>query len=229
MDLLDRLLQPGKSILLKFAGNGFKGSVHTYIIRSVNEGQLTLLFKDNETAIYHLLPGTKLKLVTHDEEDGHDYRLLSELIEAKMGDLPRVVVKRPIEVDHSTRRSSLRLDVNLPFSYYDDFKEFKGEARNLSINGMLALVKTSPCLRMEYNLTGKLTLPGINKPLIIIGRIIRVEKTDDDHSWVALDFQSASEEVKNIISRYLVQCQRYLINISKKSSPHYNLFISKKD
>ncbi len=226
MDLLERLLQPGKSILLKFAGNGFKGSVHTYIIRSVSADQLTLLFKDNETAIYHLLPGTKLKLITNDEEDGHDYRLLSELIEAKTGDLPRVVVKRPVEVDHSTRRSSLRLDVNLPFSYYDDFKEQKGEVRNLSINGMLALVKTSPSLRAEYNLTGKLILPGVNKPLIIIGRIIRVEPADDHHSWVALDFQTASDEVKNNISRYLVQCQRRLINISKKSSSQHNLIVS---
>lgn len=223
MELLDRLLQPGKNIRLKFAGNGFKGSVHTYIIRSINEDQLTLLFKDNETSIYRLRPGTKLKLMSHDEEDGHEYRLLSELIEVKPGDLPRVIVKRPIEVDHSTRRNSLRLNVKLPFSYYDDFKEQNGEVQNLSINGLLALVKSSPSLRQDYTLTGKLTLPGANKPLIVIGRIIRVEKEDANNSWVALDFQSASDEVKNKISYYLVQHQRYLINMNKRSNSSNSL------
>ncbi len=218
MELLDRLLQPGKSIRLKFTGNGFKGSVHTYIIRNVNESQLTLLFKDNEISIEHLRPGTKLKLMSRDEEDGHEYRLLSELIEVKPGDLPRAIVKRPTEVDHSTRRNSLRLDVNLPFSYYDDFKEIGGEVRNLSINGLLALVKSSPSLRLDYTLTAKLILPDSNKPLILIGRIIRVEKEDDNHSWVALDFQSASEEVKNKISYYLVQRQRHMINMNKRNS-----------
>lgn len=226
---MDRLLQPGKSILLKFTGSGFKGSVHTYIIRSVNEDQLTLLFKDNETSIYHLIPGTKLKMISHDEEDGHDYRLLSELIEVKPGDLPRAVVKRPTEVDHSTRRTSLRLNVNLPFNYYDDFKEQKGEARNLSINGLLALVKSSPSLRPNHTLTGKLILPGVNKPLIVIGKIIRVQKEDELYSWVALDFQTVSEEIKNMISRYLVLRQRHLINMSKKSSSSNNLEVYKTD
>lgn len=217
MKLLDRLLQPGNNIQLKFAGNGFNRSAHTYIIRSANEEQLTLLFKDNETSIYNLLPGTILKLISHDEEGGHDYRLLTELIEVKSGDLPRVVVKRPTDIDHSTRRNSLRLNVNLPFSYYDDFKEKTGEVRNLSINGLLALVSSSPSLKPEYSLTGKLILPDANKPLIVIGKIIRVEAEDANQSWVALDFQTASEEVKNKISRYLVQCQRHLINVSKKS------------
>lgn len=218
MELLDRLLQPGKNILLKSTGRGFKGSVHTIIIRSVAEEQLTLLFKDNYSIIDHLFPGTQLKLVSHDEEDGHDYRLLTELIEVKPGDIPIIAVKRPTEVDHSTRRSFLRLHVNLPFSYYDDLQEKNGEARNLSINGLLALVKSSPTLRRDYNLTGKLTLPDNEPPLIIIGKIIRVEKEDSLHSWVALNFQAATEEVKNRISRYLVERQRYLINIKKRAA-----------
>lgn len=218
MELLDRLLQPGKNILLKFTGKGFKGSVHTIIIRSANEEQLTLLFKDNYGSISHLFPETQLKLVSHDELDGHEYRLLTELIEIKTGEVPIVAVKRPTEVDHSTRRSFLRLDVKLPFSYYDDFQEKIGEARNLSINGLLAIVKSSPTLRRDYNLTGKLTLSDGEPPLIIIGKIIRVEKEDDFHSWVALNFQAATEEVKNRISRYLVQRQRYLINIKKRAA-----------
>lgn len=220
MKLLDRLLQPGKNITLKFTGNGYKGSVHTFIIRSTNPDQLTLLFKDNVTSIDRLHPGTKLKLICHNDEDDHDYRLSSELIEVKPGDLPRVVVKRPVVVEHSTRRSFLRLDVNLPFSYYDDLKERTGEARNLSINGLLALVQSSPSLKQDYSLTSKLTLPNVNKPLIIIGKIIRVEKEkkDPSRSWVAINFQSASEEVKSQISRYLVQRQRLLINLKKRAS-----------
>lgn len=228
MELLDRLLQPGKNILLKFTGKGFKGSVHTIIIRSANEEQLTLLFKDNFNVINHLFPGTRLKLVSHDEQDGHEYRLLTELIEIKPGDIPIVTVKRPTEVDHSTRRSFLRLNVKLPFSYYDDFQERIGEARNLSINGLLALVKSSPTLRRDYNLTGKLTLSDGEPPLIIIGKIIRVEKEDDLHSWVALNFQAATEEVKNRISRYLVQRQRYLINIKKRAASN-SLTVSQTD
>lgn len=217
MNLLDRLLQPGKSILLKFMKNGIKGSVHTYIIRSTNGEQLSLLVKEINSSISYLRPGTKIKLFSRDEEDGHEYRLLSELIEIKQGELPLVVVKRPTEVDHSTRRSSLRLIVNLPFGYYDDLKEKKGEIRNLSINGLLALVETSPSLKLNNTLTGKITLPTVKKPLIVIGKITRIQKEDDNHSWVALDFQSASEEVKNKISYYLVQRQRHLINMRKKS------------
>lgn len=217
MELLDRLLQPGNSIQLKFLGNGLKGSVHTYIIRSVNEDQLTLLLKENDATIHHLLPGTKLKMISRDE-DGHDYRLLTELIEVKPGELPCAIVLRPTEVDHSTRRNSLRLNVNLPFSYYDDFKEKKGEVRNLSINGLLALVKSTPSLRLNYSLTGKIILPGSKKPLIIIGKITRVQKEDAHHSWVALDFQTTTEEIKNKISHYLVQRQRHLINMSKRDS-----------
>lgn len=218
MELLNRLLQPGKNVLLKFMGNGFKGSVHTIVIRSTNEEQLTLLFKDNFNLISHLSHGTELKLICRDEEEGHDYHLLTELIEVKPGDLPIIVAKRPTKVDHSTRRSFLRLHVNLPFSYYDNFQEKTGEARNLSINGLLALVKSSPILRRDYVLTGKLTLPDAVPPLIIVGKIIRVEKEDELHSWVALDFRSASEEVKNRISRYLVQRQRHLINMKKRAS-----------
>lgn len=218
VNLLDRLLQPGKNVVLKFMGNGFKGSVHTIVIRSTNEEQLTLLFKDNFNSIAHLSHGIELKLLCHDEEDGHDYRLSTELIEVKPGDLPIIVVKRPTEVEHSTRRSYLRLNVNLPFSYYDNFQEKTGEARNLSINGLLALVKSSPILRRDYSLTGKLTLPDGEPPLIIIGRIIRIEKEDELHSWIALDFRAASEEVKNRISRYLVQRQRHLINMKKRAS-----------
>lgn len=228
MQLLDRLLQPGKNITLKFTGNGYKESVHTFIIRSTNPDQLTLLFKDNATSIDRLRPGTKLKLICHNEEDGHDYRLSSELIEIKPGDLPRVVVKRPVMVEHSTRRSFLRLDVNLPFSYYDDLKEKTGEARNLSINGLLALVQSSPSLKQDSSLTSKLTLPNVNKPLIIIGKIIRVEKAKEDpsRSWVAINFQSASEEIKNQISRYLVQQQRLLINLKKRASNKNLLIVS---
>ncbi len=218
MELLDRLLQPGKNIVLKFIKNGFKGSVHAYIIRSAKEDQLTLLFQDNEGSIDHLSPGIKLKLVSRDEIDGHEYRLLTELIEMKPGALPLAVVKRPTEVDHSTRRSFLRLHVSLPFSYYDDFQEKAGETRNLSINGLLALVESSPTLKQDYSLTAKLTLPDNQPSLIIIGKIIRVEKEDNLHSWVALDFQAASEEVKNRISRYLVERQRRLINLKKKAS-----------
>lgn len=216
MDLLDRLLQPGKSILFKYTGNGVKGSVHTYIIRSADEEQLTLLVKENNSLISYLHPGAKVKLISRDEEDGHEYRLISELIEIKQGELPLFVVKRPTEVDHSTRRSSLRLDVSLPFSYYDDLKEKMGEIRNLSINGLLALVKTSPSLKLNNTLTGKITLPTVKKPLIIIGKITRVQKEDDNNVWVALDFQSASEDVKNTISYYLVQRQRHLINMRKR-------------
>lgn len=218
VELLDRLLQPGKYILLKFMGNGFKGSVHTVIIRGADEEQLTLFFKDNFDSIDHLFPGTELKLICRDEKDGHDYHLLTEVIEVKPGDPPIMVVKRPTEVDHSSRRSFLRLHVNLPFSYYDNYQEKTGEARNLSINGLLALVKTSPILKRDYSLTGKLTLPDAEPPLIIIGKIIRVEKEDALHSWVALDFRAASEEVKNRISRYLVQRQRHLINMKKRVS-----------
>lgn len=224
MELLDRLLQPGKSVILKFSKNGFKGSVHTTVIRSAKEDQLTLLLLDNENLIEHLFPGIKLKLVGHNEEDGHDYHLLTELIEIKPGALPLAVVKRPTEIDHSTRRSFLRLHVNLPFSYYDDFQEKTGEARNLSINGLLALVKSSPLLRQNYSLIGKLVLPE-GEPLLIIGKIVRVKKEDSLHSWIALDFQSASEEVKNRISRYLVQRQRHLINLKKKASSN-NLSVS---
>ena len=227
MELLDRLLQPGKNLLLKFTRNGFQGSVHTLIIRSANEDQLTLLFKDNYSSIDRLLPGTQLKLVSHHEEDGHEYRLLTELIEVKPGDLPIIVIKRPNEVDHSTRRSFLRLHVNLPFNYYDNFQEKTGEARNLSINGLLALVETSPILRRDYNLTGKLILPDDEPPLIIIGKIIRVEKEDELHSWIALNFKAATEEVKNRISRYLVARQRHLINLKKRASS--NLSISQAD
>ncbi len=216
LDLLDRLLQPGKSILFKYSGNGLKGSVHTYIIRSVNEDHLSLLLKETDPLIYQLLPGSKIKLMSRDEEDGHEYRLLTELIEVKEGELPIVVVKRPTEVDHSTRRSSLRLDVVLPFSYYDNLKEKKGEIRNLSINGLLALVKTSPSLKLNHSLTGKIMLPNVNKPLLVIGKITRIQKEDAHHYWVAIDFQTASEEVKNKISQYLVQRQRHLINMSKR-------------
>lgn len=222
MDLLDRLLQPGKSILLKYSGNGVKGSVHTYIIRSANEEKLSLLVKENNSLISVLRSGAKLKLLSKDEEDGHEYRLLSELIEIKHGELPLVVVTRPTEVDHSTRRNSLRLDVSLPFSYYDDFKEKKGEIRNLSINGLLALVKTSPSLKLNNTLTGKITLPTVKKPLIIIGKITRIQKEDDIHTWVALDFQTTSEDVKNTISYYLVQRQRHLINMRRKNSSSTN-------
>lgn len=222
MELLDRLLQPGKSILLKSTANGLKGSVHTYIIRSANEDQLSLLFKDNYASFSQLTPGTKVKLLSQDDEDGHEYRLLTELIEIKEGDLPIAIVKRPSEVDHSTRRSSLRLDVVLPFSYYDDFKEKKGEIRNLSINGLLALVKSSPSLKLNNTLTGKITLPSLSKPIIIVGKITRLKKEDNHYTWVALDFQTASEEVKNKISYYLVQRQRHLINMSKRNTSNNN-------
>lgn len=215
MELLNRLLQPGKSILLKYTGTGIKGSVHTYIIRSASEEQVALLVKENNSLISSLHPGVKIKLFGRDE-DGHEYRLLSELIEVKQGELPLVVVKRPKEVDHSTRRSSLRLDVSLPFSYYDDLKEKMGEIRNLSINGLLALVKISPSLKLNNTLTGKITLPTVKKPLLIIGKITRVQKEDDNHAWVALDLQTASEDVKNKISFYLVQRQRHLINMRKR-------------
>ncbi|NLY75841.1 MAG: PilZ domain-containing protein [Firmicutes bacterium] len=214
--MLNRLLRPGKIIKLKFDISGFKRSIQAYIIRNPNPEHLTLLFKDNEPLVYHLPPETGLKLISRDEEDGHDYRLLTELIEVKQGELPRVVVKRPTEVDYSTRRSFMRLDVNLPFSYYDNFKEQPGEVRNLSITGLLALVKTTPSLKLNHSLTCKFTLPDNSKPLIIIGKIIRLEEEDPEHTWVALDFQSASEEIKNRISRYLVQRQRHLINIKKK-------------
>ena len=222
MDLLDKLLRPGKSILLKYTGNGIKGSIHTYIIRSANEENLALLVKENNSFIFYLYPGAKVKLISRDEEDGHEYRLLSELVEIKQGELPLVVVKRPREVDHSTRRSSLRLDVSLPFSYYDDLKEKMGEIRNLSINGLLAFVKISPSLKLNNTLTGKITLPTVKKPLIIIGKITRVQKEDDDYAWVALDFQTASEDVKSKISYYLVQRQRHLINMKKKMHPNTN-------
>ncbi len=214
--MLNRLLRPGKILKLKFEINGFKRSVQAYLIRNPNPEQLTLLFKDNEPLVYYLSPGTGLKLISRDEEDGHDYRLLTELIEVKQGELPMMVVKRPTGVDYSTRRSFMRLDVNLPFSYYDNFKEQPGEIRNLSITGLLALVKTSASLKLDYSLTCKFTLPGNSRPLIIIGKIIRLEIEDPEHTWVALDFQSASEEIKNQISRYLVQRQRHLINIGKK-------------
>ncbi|NLW46419.1 MAG: PilZ domain-containing protein [Firmicutes bacterium] len=222
MDLLNRLLQPGKSILLKYTGTGVKGSVHTYIIRSANEEQLALLVKESNSLISYLHPGTKVKLIGRDEDEGHEYRLLSELIEIKQGELPLVIVKRPREVDHSTRRSSLRLDVSLPFSYYDDLKEKMGEIRNLSINGLLALVKLSPSLKLNNTLTGKITLPTVKKPLLIIGKITRVQKEDENHAWVALDFQTASEDVKNKISFYLVQRQRHLINMRRKNTSSIN-------
>lgn len=222
VELLGRLLQPGKSIFLKYTVNGLKGSVHTYVIRSANEDQLSLLFKENYSSFSNLTPGTKLRLLSQDDEDGHEYRLLTELIEVKEGDLPIAIVKRPTEVDHSTRRNSLRLDVVLPFSYYDDFKEKKGEIRNLSINGLLALVKTSPTLKLNNTLTGKISLPNVNKPMIIVGKITRLQKEDNHHAWVALDFQTASEEVKNSISFYLVQRQRHLINMSKRNASNNN-------
>lgn len=203
---------------MKFSENGLMESVHTYLIKNSKADQLSLLLKENNSSIYRLQPGSKLKLLAQDDADGHEYRLLTELIEIKDGELPIAIVKRPTEVDHSTRRSHLRLDVVLPFSYYDDFVEKKGEIRNLSINGLLALVETSPSLKLNSSLTGKITLPNANWPMIIVGRIIRVQTEDEKHSWVALDFQSASEEIKRKISHYLVQKQRYLINMSKRKT-----------
>ena len=210
--LPEEIFQSGNFVQIEFYDENDKKIIYFTYVHCLEKDKLTLMMPLKETSLEQLKPGTKMNIVYRNENEQRDYIFSSRFIETKM-ELPVLIINRPPENQFQIGRKFFRCDVKLPFSYFLSHKELHGEVLNLSASGLLAQVeKSSNTFELETVLTCQIILPTAPKPILLVGKITRIEGKGQ-YQEIALSFEYTSKELQDQITKYLFTRQRALINL----------------
>ena len=119
---------------------------------------------------------------------------------------------------HPSKRRFFRLDVNLPFSCFKGEKKINGTITNLSAGGLGGVIHYDQNIDPGSSLACQFDLPQAAKPILLVGKVIRVQKTDDRQE-IALDFQMLDKNNEALITSFLFRNQRKQINENRRNAP----------
>ncbi len=154
-------------------------------------------------------PQSQLVLLRQVEGDQFAYAATVEVVQTRPGNIPLLVVTRPVDYELVPRRRFFRCPVRLPVRC----QGVEGEATNLSGSGLLAVLPAQPEWKTGTEAELELALPGQDEPMPLKGRVMRVQKVaSGTRQAVAFDFVHLRERAQDLILRYLFLRQRELIS-----------------
>jgi c-di-GMP-binding flagellar brake protein YcgR len=143
------------------------------ILKGLKEDKMYLEFAEKEVAAL-INKGTELT-ICYLTEDGENRKFGSYVIEQKIGENQPLVLAKAIAVDYTSFRRYHRVDVDLPFRYFVNEKEFIGKVTNLSACGLFAIIEPQIIMAVGTGLKFEFDLPRNNRPTRLTGHIIRDE------------------------------------------------------
>lgn len=210
METLEQLLRPGKEIQLEFTGlNGENIVYQTRVIRSMQTEYLALLMAASDETLFQLSTGTTVTLTCRSDSK-NVFTFTTEFVEIKPGELPILIVIRPIKIENASRRNFFRCEVKLQFSYYLKNRDYQGEVINLSAGGLFTVIEVDPSIIVGTRLACKLFLPKTKAPILFVGRVIDIRK-QESIAGLALTFQNLTKDQQTKVVKYLFDQQRAML------------------
>ncbi len=211
--LFRELLQPGKSIQFEVDdGNGGKIAYRSTIY-SYEENLLSLLKPKDDFVLNNIQPGTKIFIILRNNQEQNDYVFSAEFIKAESG-VPLLFIKKPADLELKIGRHFFRCEVNLPLSGFLSQEKFRGEVKNLSMNGLYALVNPNLHIEPGQHITCQMNFPTAKEAVLFVAKVVRVIKKEGSQG-IGLSFQHLSKNIQDQITKYLFDRQRSLINLGQ--------------
>jgi c-di-GMP-binding flagellar brake protein YcgR len=215
-NLIDELFYPGATIQIEFRLSPTAKQLLLTSVDSLTDDVIKLLLPLTEDDPFTPVPvGTKIVLSVREKKTTQIYYYTAELLEHCVGNPSLLVVRRPSPIQFSSRRNFFRCEVDFYFYYRNEEEYYRGQAVNLSASGLYGIINCNPHLSPGGLIQLEIPLFSLNdsgEPLTVEARIIRIEQTDrPDQSAIAVHFHNPPEKAQNLITKYLFQRQRELI------------------
>ena len=222
MPSINQILIPGAAIRMEFANS--QGAKITAQSR-INRFEGTDLVLDAPKPLYilnDLVVNQDIALVSKYKDNLKDFVFFVKFIKTLETDPSKIVVSKPD--DFALGRKAFRCEVSNPFGYYNGRNEYKeGMIINLSTTGLLATIKMDESLRLGMDLTLKLKLSTNTSPMLIVGKIVRLEISEEE-SQIALVFSYLPNNIHDAIGRFLSNAQGSLIRKAKQKKAGFIKF-----
>lgn len=143
--------------------------------------------------------------MTYVNVDGKKYLFGTYKIAHIMHESPVLILAKPWKVNFSLLRRHFRFILELPFYYLLDGNVHIGQVTDLSSCGVSAIVNFDPQIAVGSQLAFQLKFPNF-EPFQLKGEITRSETLVENKLGIAIDFQNLTEQMRQEISKCLLQC-----------------------
>jgi c-di-GMP-binding flagellar brake protein YcgR len=212
-NFMDELFYPGNTVQLEFRPDFIAKTILLTSVVNITDELLQLALPLAEDEKFNpIKPGTLLTLSAREKHSTKIYYYTAELLEHHDGNPSILILRRPAFIQNTTRRNFFRCEVNFLFYYWLKEDCYRGRVMNLSASGLYGIIETNRHLNPGGLLQLEIMLPILDEPLNVEARIIRFDKTYQlGHSGIALHYHNPTEKIQNLITKYLFQRQRELI------------------
>lgn len=205
---IEGVLHPGTNVQIEFIGSNLQKVIVEAIVAKMGQIGLYLIVPRVETVLQQLTRNTPISLICKFNNEPRDLVFFTEFIKISVN--PYIlVVKRP--VSYILGRCFMRYDVNLPFSYFLEGKEYTtGQIVNLSFGGLSGVIQPNLLLAPEMEIVCQLTFPINPTSEFIVGRLIRLEE-QETHWKISVQFEDLTADIEAGIAKYFFSIAQHLI------------------
>jgi hypothetical protein len=143
--------------------------------------------------------------LTFVDTDGKKYLFGTYKIAHILHESPVLILAKPWKVNFALLRRHFRFNLELPFYYLLDGNVHIGQATDLSSCGLSAIVAPDPQLVLGSQLAFQVKFPNF-EPFQLKGELTRCDVIEDNKLAIALDFLNVTDQMRQEISKCLLQC-----------------------
>ncbi len=197
------ILSPGRSVQIEFTDNNSQQIITRSKVKRWEELYLVLELPKETDAFNNVSISSNVVIICNHNDEPQDYVFFTKFIQIRNSEAPEVVISKPAEV--TMGRHALRYkDVNIPFSYFCNDKEYKGgKVENISNIGLLASIQPNESLKVGLEIPFKIILPNSVSPLLLVGKIVRLAVEFSEYK-IALSFPHITKGLQDQITKFLV-------------------------
>lgn len=211
---IEGVLHPGTNVQIESIGSNRQKVIVEAMVANMNKTALYLIVSGGETVLQHLTQKKPVFLICKFNNEPRDLVFFSELIKISVNPYT-LVVKRP--ASYILGRCFMRYDVNLPFNYFLEGKEYTdGQIVNLSFGGLSGIIQPNTLLVPEVEIVCQLTLPHNSASEFIVGRVIRVEE-QETHCKISVQFEDLTTDIEAKIAKYFFSIAKKMIKNDGKT------------
>jgi c-di-GMP-binding flagellar brake protein YcgR len=213
--VIEDILGPGTSVHIEYIDHNGKKIIHEAVVSNLDKAYLRLEMPHD--ALRHMTEvrsrQTKIPIICKCDNQPRDYVFFTEFVKLDHTS-PTMVVTRP--ASFVLGRNFLRYEVDLPFSYFLDGKEFNDcRMANLSFGGLLGIIKPNSILEPGMEMVCQVTFPPDSSPEYIVGQITRIEP-QATNTKISVQFEDLTKDIETKIAKYFFSIEKNTINGSPR-------------
>jgi hypothetical protein len=147
--------------------------------------------------------GTEIS-ISFIHSDGQKYVVGTYKVANILHESPVLILLKPWAVNFSLLRRQFRFNLEMPFYYLVNCDAHLGQIIDLSACGASAIVNANSQIFVGSQIAFQIKFPNFD-PILLKGEIKRTEDLDDGKVEIALDFLNVSEEMRQEMSKCLLQ------------------------